>query len=143
MLIVFKKGSFKKSTLKNTENLKFIPVNLHLEQLVVEQNYPQQSFNALSSLSDKKTYNFTSVGAFTTIHTNKPTNSISIDQLMVNDKHFKFKSKDLIDFMNDEETQSDPIENEIFLNFFSLKLFIEIGEELKFLKKACNQKEKV
>ena len=98
----------------------------------------------MNNLNEKNVYNFTSVGACTTIHTNKPTYSISEDQLMITDKYFKFKSKDLIDFMNDEEQCLEPIENEILLNFFSLKLFIEIGEEIKMLKKAnVSSREKV
>ena len=117
---------------------------MHLEHFLVEKNLPQQSFNALSNLNEKKVYNFTSVGAFTTVHTNKPAYSISVDQLMVNDKNFKFKNKDLIEFMNDDETSLEVIENEILLNFFSLKLFIEIGEEIKSLKKENNSsREKV
>ncbi len=115
-----------------------------MEHFLVEKNVPQQSFNALSNLNEKKLYNFTSVGAFTTVHNYKPTYSISVDQLMINDRNFKFKNKNLIEFMNDNETSLEAIENEILLNFFSLKLFIEIGEEIKSLKKdKDNLREKV
>ena len=137
------KDTIRKSSLKAVESQKFIPINLHLEQFLVEKYQTQQSFNALNTLNEKRAYNFTSVGAFTTVHTNKPTNAISIDQLMINDKLFKFKSKDLIDFKSEDTIEFEPIENEILLNFYSLKLFIELGEDLKYLKRANIDKEKV
>ena len=109
----------------------------------MEKFQPQQSFNSLNALTEKRVYNFTSVGAFTTVHTNKPTNTISIDQLMINDKLFKFKGKDLIDLGSDDGKDLEAIENEILLNIYSLKLFIEIGEDLKSLKKTNTDQEKL
>lgn len=85
-------------------------------------------------MTAKKAYNFTSVGAFTTVHTNKPTHAISIDQLMLNDKQFKFKTRDLIDFGDESpDDKLERIENEILVNFYALKLFIELGSDLKQL----------
>ena len=92
---------FRPSSLKGVENLKFIPINLHLENLILEQiNVKQQQL--LIDLSDgneqstheMSCYPFTSVGAFTTFHTNKPTYKKSLEELMISDKGFKFDKAD-------------------------------------------------
>jgi hypothetical protein len=104
------------------ENLKFIPVNLHLEQFLVEKQAENRS--------EAVTYDFTSVGAFTTVHTNKPMFIKPVDLLMMNDKPFVFNRN-----ANSNKESSRPeeelIENEILLLFFALKLYIQIGDDLK------------
>jgi hypothetical protein len=53
---------------------------------------------------------------------------------MLNDKQFKFKVNDLIDFGDESsDDKLEQIENEILVNFYALKLFIELGSDLKQL----------
>ena len=122
-MFFFSKEKFRKSTLKNVENLKFIPVNLHLEQFLVERQ--------AEARSEAVTYDFTSVGAFTTVHTNKPMFIKPVDLLMMNDKPFVFNRNG----NSIKESSSNPveelIENEILLMFFALKVYIQIGDDLK------------
>ncbi|CAF0704911.1 unnamed protein product [Brachionus calyciflorus] len=116
----------KKSPLKSVEPLKFIPVNLHLEQFLVETNHSQIFED--TSLSEKTCYDFTSVGAFTTIHTCKSNFSKSLEALMHNDKKFEF------DDPNDSINKYKTIDNEIWLVFYSIKLLSDIGNQLIELK---------
>ena len=102
-----------------------MPINLHLEQFTVEKGQQEES----------DCYDFTSVGAFTTAHTNKMTYQKPIELLMYYDKPFSFSP----DSNNNNQTQVDsnnrtPIENEILLNFYTLKIFIEIGNNIKLLR---------
>lgn len=115
----------KKSTLKTIENLKFIPVNLHLEQFIVETN---QSFvSDDNNLKELTCYDFTSVGAFTTVHTCKSNFSKSMEALIYNDRPFDFE----------DSNQTDKIkllESEIFLVFYALKILSTLGVQLIDLK---------
>jgi hypothetical protein len=115
------KEKFRKSTLKNVENLKFIPVNLHLEQFLVEKK--------VENRSETVSYDFTSVGAFTTVHTNKPMFIKPVDLLMMNDKPFVF-TKPANSNKEKSRSEEDLIEHEILLQFFALKLYIQIGDDL-------------
>lgn len=104
------------------ENLKFIPVNLHLEQFLVERQ--------VENRSETVTYDFTSVGAFTTVHTNKPMFIKPVDLLMMNDKPFVFNKSGNLN-KDSSRPEEELIENEILLMFFALKLYIQIGDDLK------------
>lgn len=99
-----------------------MPLNLHVEQFLVD--------NDNSSSSEKRCYEFTTVGAFTTAHTNKLTNMKPIEQLMMNDKPFEFN--------NNAGTKQNLIENTIVLHFYSLKVFIQILNELVTINEKAN-----
>ncbi len=135
-MIIVSKDKFRSSNLKGAENLKFIPTNLHLENFLVEQvnvskqatsepllidfDQPQQE---QTTHVEKTCYPFTSVGAFTTIHTNKPNYKMSVDQLMISDRGFSFEKDPFIRY----------IDNELVLHFYSLKLLIQLGDIIKDL----------
>ena len=97
----------KKSSLKNEENLKFIPVNLHMEQFIAESCFDGQA-------TKRSCYDFSTVGAFTTVHVAKSAQK-SVELLMKNSKDNNYK-------------------NEVFLNFYSLKIFILLLNDLKLIK---------
>jgi hypothetical protein len=121
--LFYNKGSrVRRSPLKKVENLNFVPLNLHIEQFVVD--------NEISNSSEKRCYEFTTVGAFTTAHTNKLTNMKPIEQLMMNDKPFEFN--------NNAGTKQNLIENTIVLHFYSLKVFIQILNELATINEKPN-----
>jgi hypothetical protein len=90
-----------------------------MEQFVVE-----------TSSKDSRCYDFTSCGAFTTAHTYKPKFMKPIQYLMFYDKPFTFGTT-----ATAAASQNEPliIENELLLNFYSLKLFIQIGNDLRTL----------
>jgi hypothetical protein len=131
--------SLRKSSLKNVENLKFIPINLHLEKFLVQNiestNNSGYSYDFLAekqnSKETKSCYDFVSVGAFTTVHTNKKTNQKSVETLMSTDMPFKFNRP--------ADKFTDPIRDETIMMFYSLKLLILIGNDLKNCKKISNQ----
>lgn len=106
-----------------------MPVNLHLEQLLVE------------STKDKKAcYEFTTVGAFTVVHTRKLTNMKPVESLMLNDKPFDFNNNNN---NSNKSVGSELIENEILLNFYALKLFIQLAGELASFQDANFNKTQV
>jgi hypothetical protein len=92
--------------LKHEEELKFIPINLHVEQFLVESKYNDQE-------NREECYDFTSVGAFTSAHVAKASGPRSVEILM----------------KNSENNKSDT-----FLIFFALKIFILILNDLKIIK---------
>lgn len=111
--------------MKAVENLKFIPVNLHVEHFLVETN--QSNLFDNNSLKDVSCYDFTSVGAFTTVHTCKSNYFKSIEALIYNDQPFEF----------DDSNQANKmrlIDSEIFLVFYSLKILSTLGVQLIELK---------
>lgn len=120
----------KKSTLKNVEDLKFIPVNLHLEQFLVETN--KNPFFQESEKLKAACYEFTSVGAFTTVHTSKPDSAKPLDYLMYNEKEFDFSP--VKSSFDSDILVTKLIDNQILLCFYSLKLFIQLGNQLIDLK---------
>ena len=129
------KAKFRRSTLKSVENLKFIPINLHLEHFQVER-----------SLMESECYDFTSVGAFTTAHTNKPTFTRPIESLMFFDRPFNFIQPSTNINNNNNKNQNahrQLIENEILMNFYSLKILIQLGNHIKILKEQKVQSIKV
>lgn len=97
-------------------------MNLHLEQFLANTN--QNQMFAEDGQIENACYDFISVGAFTTAHTNKPIIK-PLDWLMINDKRFEF---------GESLSQNKYIENEILLNFYSLKIFISLGQQLVDLK---------
>lgn len=90
-----------------------MPINLHLEQYVVEN----------SNGGEKSCYDFTTVGAFTVFHTHKNNNVKPVEVLMMRDKPFEFNN-------NNAGGPQDLIENEIVLNFYSIRVFIQISHDL-------------
>ena len=113
------------------ENIKFLPINLHLERLVVEQ-----SFN----LSEKKIkhHDFTSVGAFTTAHTNKLAFPKPIESIMMNEQPFLFNYSHQDGFEHNL-VPNQIIYNEILLVYYALKLLIQIVQDIRELKRTNDQ----
>jgi hypothetical protein len=112
---------FRRSTLKAVENLKFVPINLHVEQFVVETS-PSPLFDEPDRV-ERTSYDFTSVGAFTTCHTSRQNVIKPVEVLMQEDKPFNFNPAMLT-------KKANLVENEIALHFYALKLFIQIANEL-------------
>lgn len=110
----------KKSVMKTYEDLMFIPVNLHLEQFDVESQYD-------GNPKKQTCHDFTSVGAFTTVHVNKST-QYSAEALMCN-----------------ESSKKSPfiIKNEVTLVFFSLKIFIYLLNDLSLISKTEDKLEAI
>lgn len=102
--------------MKDIDDLKFIPVNLHLEQFDVESQYDGET-------KKKSSYDFTSVGAFTTVHYNKPEAQISVENLM------KSESLSL-------KQPASLLKHEVTLVFFSLKIFIYILNDLVLINRT-------
>ena len=78
---------------------------------------------------EKACYEFTSVGAFTTAHTNKLNIQKPIETLKFFDKPFNFQP---VVSANASEPRAE-IENEALLGHFTLKILIEIGQKIKHL----------
>ncbi len=124
--------------MKSADNLKFIPTNLHLENFLVERIDVQESTSSLEAGSsqtntEKSCYAFTSVGAFTTFHTNKPNYKKTLDQLMILDRGFKFEKNGYL----------NSIDNELVLNFYSLKLLIQLGDTIHDLSQHTGDRTQV
>jgi len=91
-------------------------VNLHLEQFDVVSQF--------DGLAEKKnSYDFTSVGAFTTVHQNKPEPQMTVVNLM------KSESLSL-------KEPSHILKHEVTLVFFSLKIFIYLLNDLVLISKT-------
>ena len=86
---------------------------MHLEQILVESNYDD-------GITKKSCYDFTSVGAFTTVHMTKPRPN-SIEALMRSEAN---KIPALI------------IKNEVTLMFYTLKIFIYILNDLTLINRT-------
>ena len=135
---------FRPSPTKGIENQKFVPVNLHLEQFLVESLDSMVSATAANgqqeSMSNEQTcYTFTSVGAFTTIHTNKPSFRKSVEQLILSDKEFVFEKEsdtDLPSVAISSSNQPVVLHNEIVVHFYALKLFIQASDSIQTIKKC-------
>jgi hypothetical protein len=95
--------------LKSQEELKFIPINMHLEHFIVESKYDKGP-------KKKSCYDFTSVGAFTTVHVEKTRQASSVEALMHNESPLYN-----IPFL---------IKNEVTLVFYSLKIFNNILSDM-------------
>lgn len=106
--------------MKTYEDLMFIPVNLHLEQFDVESQFDGNE-------KKQTCHEFTSVGAFTTVHVNKsPQNSAEV--LMHSENSMK---------------QHFLIKNEVTLVFYSLKVFIYLLNDLKLISKSDDKLEPI
>ncbi len=110
----------KRSSQKQEEILKFIPINLHNEHFLVEsRDYTGDIKNSC--------YDFVSVGAFTTTHMAKSILPRQTETLMNNSRSFEFKSTDSGDKY--KQIFSEPI-----LLFYSLKILISISNDLKLVR---------
>ena len=91
--------------------MKFIPVNMHVEHFVVESKY-----DSGPKKKKKSCYDFTSVGAFTTVHVDKTRQTSSVEALMR--------------YENSNNHEPLLIKNEVTLVFYSLKIFIHILNDM-------------
>ena len=119
---IFVEEKFKRSKSKDSEPLKFIPVNLHLEKFLVDSS----QLSTVNKLVKKKrlAYDFTSVGAFTNVHVERNPLPRSVEVLMNCEQQ------------NEYSPRSQIIQNEIVLVFYSLKVFTTILNILKLIKES-------
>ena len=103
----------KRSTLKQYEDLKFIPINLHCEHFLVESN---DYTNTLKT----KCYDFVSVGAFTTSHVAKSIFPKQTDYII--SEH--------------TNTHKNLMLSEPILVFYSLKVLILVLNNLKQIRSS-------
>ena len=109
--------NLKRSSQKNYEDLKFIPINLHNEQFEVE------SIDYTGNLKNS-CYEFVSVGAFTAEHVSKSIYPKNIENIMKTEQKFGITNP-----INDNTEKH--IHNEPILLFYSLKILILVLDELE------------